>query len=67
MQCGYITDRVKDGLVIHWLFVASSILTLLCYLWLAGPPSFTVTPLPAMISFGLGHGFSTREYLQVLG
>ncbi len=45
------------------LFLLSSILTLCCYLWLATPPSLTKTPIPGIISFALGHGFSPREYM----
>ncbi|KAG8925668.1 hypothetical protein FRC00_003770, partial [Tulasnella sp. 408] len=57
--CGIITDRLKRGPVVHHLFVLSSALTLICYLWLALPPSWTETPTPAVLAFSGGHGFST--------
>ncbi|KAH9476554.1 Major facilitator superfamily domain-containing protein 1 [Psilocybe cubensis] len=56
--CGYITDRVKKRSIVHRLLLLSSVLTLACYAWLALPPTSTGTPLPAMLSFGLGIGFS---------
>lgn len=46
------------------LFLTSAILTLLCYIWLALPPTWTKTPIPAIISFAMGHGFSPREHLM---
>lgn len=60
LQCGYITDVVKTRSFVHRLLLLSSVLTLICYAWLALPPTATSTPLPAMISFGLGIGFSPR-------
>jgi len=56
--CGYITDRAKSKFVVHKLLVLSSLLTLACYLWLVLPPSLTRTPLPSMLAFGIGIGFS---------
>ncbi|KAF8587893.1 MFS general substrate transporter [Ramaria rubella] len=56
--CGYITDTVKKGNIVHRLLILASTLTLFCYVWLAMPPSLFHTALPAMISFGLGHGCS---------
>ncbi|KAG8902738.1 hypothetical protein FRC01_009482 [Tulasnella sp. 417] len=57
--CGIITDRLKKGPVVHHLFVLSSALTLICYFWLALPPTWTETPTPAVLAFSGGHGFST--------
>ncbi|KIM25377.1 hypothetical protein M408DRAFT_74261, partial [Serendipita vermifera MAFF 305830] len=57
--CGLLTDRLKHGSTVFILFTISSFLTLICYAWLALPPSWTTTPLPAMLSFSGGHGFST--------
>ncbi|RDX55878.1 MFS general substrate transporter [Lentinus brumalis] len=55
---GFVIDRVKRSNFVMRLFLLSSILTLCCYLWLATPPSLTKTPIPGIISFALGHGFS---------
>ncbi|KAG8925661.1 hypothetical protein FRC02_009516 [Tulasnella sp. 418] len=57
--CGYLTDRLKKGPIVHHLFVLSSVLTLFCYLWLALPPTWTASPNPAIFAFATGHGFST--------
>lgn len=43
------------------LFTASSILTLVCYAWLALPPSWTKSPMLGIVSFASGHGFSPRK------
>ncbi|KDR77995.1 hypothetical protein GALMADRAFT_244963 [Galerina marginata CBS 339.88] len=56
--CGYITDTIKKRSIVHKLLLLSSVLTLMCYAWLTLPPTLTGTPLPAMLSFGLGIGFS---------
>ncbi|KDQ07682.1 hypothetical protein BOTBODRAFT_38578 [Botryobasidium botryosum FD-172 SS1] len=56
--CGYITDRLNKRPIVHVLLMLSSVLTLICYFWLALPPGLTETPVPGLISFGLGHGFS---------
>ncbi|KAI0361645.1 MFS general substrate transporter [Trametes cingulata] len=55
---GFVVDRVKKRNFVMRLFLVSGILTLACYIWLALPPDFTKTPLPAIISFASGHGFS---------
>ncbi|KAI0724538.1 MFS general substrate transporter [Cerioporus squamosus] len=55
---GFVIDRVKRSNFVMRLFLLSGILTLCAYLWLAAPPSLTQTPLPGIISFALGHGFS---------
>ncbi|KZO93524.1 MFS general substrate transporter [Calocera viscosa TUFC12733] len=57
--CGYLTDRLKTATVVHKMFVLSSLLTLVCYSWLALPASWTRTPTPALLAFGGGHGFAT--------
>lgn len=33
-----------------------------CYAWLAAPPSWTRSPLPGIISFAGGVGFSPRKF-----
>ena len=45
------------------LFTASSILTLVCYAWLALPPSWTKSPMLGIVSFASGHGFSPCKCL----
>ncbi|CDO71549.1 hypothetical protein BN946_scf184911.g19 [Trametes cinnabarina] len=55
---GFVVDRVKKRNFIMKLFLLSACLTLACYVWLALPPEWTKTPIPAIISFALGHGFS---------
>ncbi|EJU02025.1 MFS general substrate transporter [Dacryopinax primogenitus] len=57
--CGYLTDRLKTATVVHKMFVLSSILTLVCYSWLALPPEWTKSPTPALVAFSGGHGFAT--------
>ncbi|KAG8810684.1 hypothetical protein FRC17_002834 [Serendipita sp. 399] len=57
--CGLLTDRLKYGSTVFALFTLSALLTLICYGWLVLPPSWTKTPMPAMLSFSGGHGFST--------
>lgn len=56
---GLLTDRLKHGSTVFILFAISSLLTLFCYGWLVLPPTWTVSPMPAMLSFSGGHGFST--------
>ncbi|TCD71510.1 hypothetical protein EIP91_008891 [Steccherinum ochraceum] len=55
---GWAVDALKHRGIVLRLLATSSILTLLCYIWMALPPEFTRTPIPGIISFGLGHGFS---------
>ncbi|KZP30883.1 MFS general substrate transporter [Athelia psychrophila] len=57
--CGYITDRAHRGFIVHRLLLLGSALTLACYAWLALPAAWTRTAVPALVSFGVGHGFST--------
>ncbi|KAI0963548.1 hypothetical protein AcW1_000594 [Taiwanofungus camphoratus] len=55
---GFIVDRVKRRGFVMQLFTASSVLTLLCFLWLVLPPEWTKSPMPAITAFATGHGFS---------
>ncbi|KAK7694631.1 hypothetical protein QCA50_001818 [Cerrena zonata] len=55
---GYVVDRLKRHGIVLRLLTLSSVLTLACYFWLALPPDITKTPIPAIISFASGHGFS---------
>lgn len=64
VQIGLVVDRVKRRNIVMKLFLLSATLTLGCYIWLAFPPQFTKTPIPAIISFATGHGFSPREQHQ---
>ncbi|KAF7982474.1 hypothetical protein HWV62_28040 [Athelia sp. TMB] len=57
--CGWITDRARRGFVVHRLLLLGSLLTLACYAWLALPPRWTRSAVPALVAFGAGHGFST--------
>ncbi|OCH96182.1 MFS general substrate transporter [Obba rivulosa] len=55
---GYVVDRVKKQGFVLQLLMMSGCLTLICYLWLALPPDWTKTPIPAIASFATGHGFA---------
>ncbi|KII94372.1 hypothetical protein PLICRDRAFT_36635 [Plicaturopsis crispa FD-325 SS-3] len=55
---GVIVDRLQRHAIVIRLFMLSSALTMLCYIWLALPVSWTHTPIPAIVSFAIGHGFS---------
>ncbi|KAI0365233.1 MFS general substrate transporter [Pilatotrama ljubarskyi] len=55
---GFVVDRVKKRNFVMQLFLLSAMLTLACYVWLVLPPALTKTPIPAVVSFALGHGFS---------
>jgi hypothetical protein len=44
------------------MFMLSSLLTMFCYAWLAMPPQWTSSPLPGIISFACGVGFSPRKF-----
>ncbi|THV05837.1 hypothetical protein K435DRAFT_592756, partial [Dendrothele bispora CBS 962.96] len=50
-------DRYKHTPIVFQLLLLSSTLTLLTYIWLAIPPDLTQTPIPAVLSFAIGHGF----------
>ncbi|KAF5374758.1 hypothetical protein D9758_000272 [Tetrapyrgos nigripes] len=56
--CGFLVDRYKQRPIVVQLLLLSSILTLFAYVWLAIPPTWTQTPIPAVLSFAIGHGFS---------
>ncbi|KAH9937670.1 major facilitator superfamily domain-containing protein [Fomitopsis serialis] len=55
---GFLVDRVKRRGFVMQLLTASSMLTLVCYAWLALPPSWTKSPMPGIMAFASGHGFS---------
>ncbi|KAF7791842.1 hypothetical protein EIP86_002866 [Pleurotus ostreatoroseus] len=55
---GYVVDLLRKHGIVLRLFMLSSLLTLGCYIWLSLPPSVTETPIPAIVSFATGHGFS---------
>ncbi|KAF8168076.1 major facilitator superfamily domain-containing protein [Crassisporium funariophilum] len=57
-MCGYLVDHSKHRHIVILLLLISSTLTMLAYFWFALPASFTKTPVPAIISFAVGHGFS---------
>ncbi|KAJ4486174.1 major facilitator superfamily domain-containing protein [Lentinula aciculospora] len=56
--CGFLVDRFKHRPIVIQLMLVSSTLTLLAFCWLVLPPNATQTPIPAIASFALGHGFS---------
>ncbi|KAF9453792.1 MFS general substrate transporter [Macrolepiota fuliginosa MF-IS2] len=56
--CGFIVDTLAHRPIIVYLLFSSSILTASAYAWLVLPPTWTHTPLPAIVSFAFGHGFS---------
>lgn len=60
--CGFIVDRTKKRSIVIQLLACSSILTLLCYVWLSLPSKLTGTPWPAVVSFGTALGFSPRMF-----
>ncbi|KAH9944398.1 MFS general substrate transporter [Epithele typhae] len=55
---GMIVDRAKKRNMPMQLLLVSGVLTSACYAWLAAPPKWTRTPIPAVLSFALGHGFA---------
>ncbi|KIJ68423.1 hypothetical protein HYDPIDRAFT_146504 [Hydnomerulius pinastri MD-312] len=55
---GYLIDHLKHPQAIVRMFMLSSLLTMLCYAWLAAPSQWTRTPLPGVIAFASGIGFS---------
>jgi len=61
LQCGYIVDKRKHTPIIVQLLLLSCGLTLLAYAWLALPPLWTRTPLPSILAFAMGIGFSPRR------
>lgn len=52
---------MKHRPILHQLFLVSSTMTLMCYLWLALPPVLTGTPVPAIGIYALGQGFAPRK------
>jgi MFS family permease len=59
--CGLLVDRFKHKPIIIQLMLASSMLTLSAFGWLALSPNFTGSPIPGIASFAIGHGFSPRK------
>ncbi|KAJ7103506.1 major facilitator superfamily domain-containing protein [Mycena belliarum] len=57
-MCGYLVDRFKRRPMVIMLLLLSSFSTLGAYVWLALPPTWTLTAKPAIAAFGFGHGFS---------
>ncbi|KAI0078898.1 MFS general substrate transporter [Panus rudis PR-1116 ss-1] len=55
---GWIVDTVKQRNIVLRLLTVSSVMTLLCYMWLAFPPDFTTTPIPGVVSYAFGQGFA---------
>ncbi|EIN13724.1 MFS general substrate transporter [Punctularia strigosozonata HHB-11173 SS5] len=55
---GLVVDRFRARGIVLRLLLLSSILTFLCYIWLALPPHATGTAMPAIISFCVGQGFA---------
>ncbi|KAF5390360.1 hypothetical protein D9757_002909 [Collybiopsis confluens] len=56
--CGFLVDRYKHNPIVVQLMLVSSTLTLLAFSWLIIPAEVTGTPIPAIASFAIGHGFS---------
>ncbi|KAL4070961.1 MFS general substrate transporter [Scleroderma citrinum] len=56
--CGYLVDRIKRPQFTLRLFMLSAIFTTMGYTWLSMPPQWTRTPLPGILSFSFGLGFS---------
>ncbi|KAI9572942.1 major facilitator superfamily domain-containing protein [Boletus coccyginus] len=56
--CGYLVDHINDPRAAIRMFMLSSLLTMFCYAWLVTPPRWTRTPLPGIIAFAGGVGFS---------
>jgi hypothetical protein len=56
--CGFLVDRRKHHPIVIQLLLLSSALTMFAYTWLALSPKWTKTPIPAIIAFAIGHGFS---------
>ncbi|KAJ3576674.1 hypothetical protein NP233_g285 [Leucocoprinus birnbaumii] len=56
--CGFVVDYYKNQPIATYLLILSSTLTAAAYAWLAMPPTWTSTPIPAIVSFALGYGFS---------
>lgn len=65
-QCRYIADRACRDIIAYRLLLLGSALTLSCYAWLALPAARMPVDFPALVSFGMGHGFHTRESSESL-
>ncbi|KAL4067967.1 major facilitator superfamily domain-containing protein [Scleroderma yunnanense] len=57
--CGYLVDRLKRPQATLRLLMLSAVCTMICYAWLSAPPQWTGTPLPGILSYSFGFGFST--------
>ncbi|KDR85015.1 hypothetical protein GALMADRAFT_53593 [Galerina marginata CBS 339.88] len=57
-MAGFLIDRRKHTPIVIQLLLLSSTLTMLAYAWFALSPSWTKTPVPGIVSFAIGHGFS---------
>ncbi|KAF9481407.1 MFS general substrate transporter [Pholiota conissans] len=56
--CGFLVDYKKHRPIVIQLMLLSSSLTMFAYIWFALSPAWTKTPVPAIFSFAVGHGFS---------
>lgn len=56
--CGFLIDNIKRRSIVTDVLCFTSSLTFLAYIWLSLPPASTQTPIPAIISYALGHGMS---------
>jgi len=67
-QCDRDTAAHDSGRarIVHLLFIVSSVLTLVCFCWLLLPIEWTKTPVPGLVSWGIGHGFSTLLLVLVV-
>jgi hypothetical protein len=65
IQVGFLVDRYKYRPIVVQLLLLSSALTLFSYVWLAIPPAWIQTPIPAILSFAIGHGFSPCESVDL--
>lgn len=66
IQCGFLVDRRKRTPVAIQLPFLSSSLTTFAYIWFSLSPTWTKTPVPAILSFAFGHGFSPREFHSLI-
>lgn len=57
-KAGFLIDHRKHHPIILQLLFLSSVLTMSAYLWFVLNPTWTKTPVPGIISFAMGHGFS---------
>jgi len=59
-----MVDKLRKRPMALQLLQFSSALQFISYIWLALPPVWTRTPIPAVISFATGLGFSQRTHFQ---